>query len=298
MPLIGHIELSKIDAATLEGFYARLRSEGGHRSSPLAPKTVRNIAGIMTKALGDAARLRLISRNPCSDTRLPKAPRREMRAWSEHDAESFIAATRECRMWPLWRLALATGLRRGELCGLRWSDVSTAAGTIQIAHTRTTAGRAVVSTPKTDSGFRTVSVDAGTIAALKAWKRRQAEERLAAGPAWKESPYVFTREDGSPPHPGWVTKRWNEDVATAGAPAIRLHDARHTAATIMLRAKVPVKVVSERLGHANVGITLAVYAHTTAQDDREAAERRQTFWVGFSAIRDHSVITNPGAAPA
>ena len=77
---------------------------------------------------------------------------------------------------------------------------------------------------------------------------------------------MFTHEDGSPPHPGWVTKRWNEDVAAAGVRPIRLHDARHTAATIMLRAKVPVKVVSERLGHANVGITLDVYTDVTKQD--------------------------------
>ena len=82
---------------------------------------------------------------------------------------------------------------------------------------------------------------------------------------------MFTHEDGSPPHPGWVTKRWNEEVAVAGVPAIRLHDARHTPTTIMLHAKVPVKVVSERLGQANVGIALDVYAHGTKQDDREAA---------------------------
>lgn len=102
-----------------------------------------------------------------------------------------------------------------------------------------------------------MSVDAGTMTAIRAWKRRQVEERLAAGPAWVDTPYVFTRENGAPPHPGWVTKRWNEDVAAVEVPAIRLHDARHTAATIMLRAKVPVKVRSERLGHheANVAVT-------------------------------------------
>jgi integrase len=179
--------------------------------------------------LKDAARLRLIAHNPASDTELPKAQRSEMRAWGAEDAERFLAATRGTRLYPLWRLALATGLRRGELCGLRWSDVDLVAGTASVAHTRTTAGKAITSQPKTDAGYRTISLDAGTVTVLRAWKKRQLEERMAAGPAWIESPYMFTHEDGQPPHPGWVTKRWNGAVVAAGVPPIRLHDARHSA---------------------------------------------------------------------
>jgi integrase len=272
LPHLEDVQMAKLDASTLEGLYTYLRAEGGHEGRPLSAKTVRNVAGIMTKALKDAARLRLIAHNPASDTELPKAQRSEMRAWGAEDAESFLAATRGTRLYPLWRLALATGLRRGELCGHRWSDVDLVAGTASVAHTRTTAGKAITPQPKTDAGFRTISLDAGTVTVLRAWKKRQLEERMAAGPAWIESPYMFTHEDGQPPHPGWVTKRWNEAVVAAGVPPIRLHDARHSAASIMLRAMVPTKVVSERLGHANVGITLSVYAHITAQDDQAAAD--------------------------
>ena len=107
--------------------------------------------------------------------------------------------------------------------------------------------------------------------ALHGWRRRQAEERLAAGSAWTDSGRVFVDELGVPPHPETVTRWWREAVQSAGARSIRLHDARHTAATLLLRAGVPVKVVTQRLGHADVAVTMRVYQHTTAQDDQAAA---------------------------
>ena len=109
-------------------------------------------------------------------------------------------------------------------------------------------------------------------AALAAWRKRQASERLAAGPAWQDHGLVFVDELGVPPHPETITRWWREAVARAGLPAIRLHDARHTAATMLLRAGVPVKVVAQRLGHADVAVTMRVYQHVTAQDDQAAAD--------------------------
>jgi integrase len=117
-----------------------------------------------------------------------------------------------------------------------------------------------------------VSLDRDTVNALAAWRRQQAEERLAVGPAWRDHGLVFVDEVGIPPHPETMTRWWREAVARAGLPPIRLHDARHTAATVMLRAGVPVKVVSQRLGHADVAVTMRVYQHVTAQDDRSAAD--------------------------
>jgi integrase len=107
---------------------------------------------------------------------------------------------------------------------------------------------------------------------VAAWRRGQAEERLAAGAGWTDSGLVFVDEVGVPPHPETITRCWREAVRRAGLPAIRLHDARHTAATVMLRAGIPVKVVSQRLGHADVAVTMGVYQHVTAQDDRAAAD--------------------------
>jgi integrase len=272
LPYIGDEPLSSLDAATLEHFYARLLAEGGRNASPLSPKTVANAAGVMSIALADAVRLKLLSHNPASDARLPRRERREMRAWSEAEAAAFLADVAGDRMYPLWRLVLTTGMRRGELCGLRWRDVDLAAGVAAVAVTRVVARTVVTGEPKTRAGARVVRLDRETVAAMAAWRKRQAEERLAAGPAWQDTGMVFVDQAGCPPHPETITRWWREAVARAGRPPIRLHDARHTAATMMLRAGVPVKVVSQRLGHADVAVTMRVYQHTTTQDDQAAAD--------------------------
>ncbi len=195
-----------------------------------------------------------------------------MTAWTEGEAAAFLASVVDDRMFPLWRLALATGLRRGELCGLRWKDVDLAVGVVVVASTRVVADAVVTGEPKTKAGARIVALDRDTVAALAFWKRRQAQERLAAGASWADSGLVFVDEHGVPPHPETLTRCWREAVERAGLPPIRLHDACHTAATVLLRAGVPVKVVSQRLGHADVAVTIRIYQHVTAQDDRQAAE--------------------------
>jgi len=272
VPTIGHVKLSELDAATIEAWYGRLLAAGSARGGPLSAKTVANTAGILSIALGDAVRLKLLRHNPTVDARLPRRERREMAAWTETEAAAFLSAVRDERLFPLWRLVLATGLRRGELCGLRWSDVDIEAGRLEVAETRVVAEDVVTGAPKTRAGARLVALDDATVAALGSWRRRQAEERLAAGPAWSDHGLVFVDELGVPPHPETMTRWWNEAVARAGSRRIRLHDARHTAATLALRAGVPLKVVTQRLGHADVAVTMRVYQHVTAQDDRAAAD--------------------------
>ena len=272
IPGIGQVKLSELDTATLEAWYGRLRRSGGNAGDGLSPKTVANTAGILSVALGDAVRLKLLRHNPASEARLPRREHREMSAWTGEEATAFLAAVAGERLYPLWRLVLATGLRRGELCGLRWRDVDLSTGTVEVAQARVVAEEVVTGAPKTRAGARVVALDAVTAAALVAWRKQQATERLAAGPAWVDHGLVFVDELGKPPHPEMVTRWWGEAVARAGARPIRLHDARHTAATLQLRAGVPVKVVTQRLGHADVAVTMRVYQHVTAQDDRDAAE--------------------------
>jgi len=272
VPMLGDVPLSALDVATVEAFYGRLLTSGGKNGRALSAKTVANAAGVLSAALADAVRLRLLPHNVTSDARLPRRSQREMSAWTAAEAERFLASVRESRLWPLWRLALASGLRRGELAGLRWRDVDVAAGSLQVAHTRVTAGKVVEGEPKTKAGFRVVALDDETVGTLKAWRRTQTEERLLLGAGWRDTGYVFTNELGEPPYPGQFTKWWNTAVKAAGVPRIRLHDARHTSATLLLRAGVPVKVVSQRIGHADVAVTMRIYQHVTAQDDRAAAD--------------------------
>jgi integrase len=269
---IGDVKLSALDAAMLEHFYAAMLESGGVGGRPLSPKTVANVAGVISVALGDAVRLRLLPHNVANDARLPSRRPPEMKAWTEDDAARFLASVADDRLYPLWRLALATGLRRGELCGLRWRDVDLDVRTITVASTRVVAKLVEVGEPKTKAGSRLISIDEGTATALSAWRSAQAAERLLMGPGWSDHGLVFVDPVGNPPHPETVTRWWREAVARAGVPAIRLHDARHTAATIMLRSGVPVKVVTQRLGHADVAVTMRIYQHVTAQDDRQAAD--------------------------
>lgn len=203
---------------------------------------------------------------------MPSRRRPEMQAWSEVDAGRFLASVAADRAYPLWRVALTTGMRRGELCGLRWCDVDLGRRTITVASTRVVAQGVEVGTPKTKAGERVISIDAETAAVVSAWRKTQAEERLLVGAGWRDHGLVFVDPVGEPPHPETVTRWWREAVAKAGVPPIRLHDARHTAATIMLRSGVPVKVVTQRLGHADVAVTMRVYQHVTAQDDADAAD--------------------------
>lgn len=270
VPALGTARLAELTTADLERWYASLAG-GADGSVGLSPKTVANTAGVLSAALSDAVRLKLLRHNPASEARLPRRDRREMEAWTDAEAAAFLAAVRDHRLGPIWRLLLATGLRRGELCGLRWRDVDLAAATLEVVETRVVAHDVVTGAPKTRAGARIVALDQGTVAALTMWRKRQTAERLAAGPAWRDLGLVLVDELGVPPHPETVTRWWREAIAAAGARPIRLHDARHTAATMLLRAGQPIKVVTQRLGHADVAVTMRVYQHVTAQDDRAAA---------------------------
>jgi integrase len=272
IPKIGDHRLVALDAATLERFYGELIHSGGVGGKGLSWKTVSNVAGVLSIALADAVRLRTLPHNVANDARVPRGKRPELMPWTEDEAVTFLASVADDRVFALWRLVLSTGMRRGELCGLRWQDVDLDAGTVTVASTRVVARLVVTGPPKTTSGERVVALDADTVRALRSWRGRQASERLAAGEAWHDSGLVFVDELGRPPHPETVTRWWREAIERAGVRPIRLHDARHTAATVLLRAGVPVKVVSQRIGHADVAVTMRIYQHVTAQDDQAAAD--------------------------
>lgn len=173
----------------------------------------------------------------------------------------------EPRFYPLARLAAYTGMRRGEVVGLRWQDVDLDAGHVSVRHTITAVDDAngggmklISGEPKSGKGRR-VDLDAETVAVLRSSKAQQAEDRLALGGAWPAHGLVFTREDGALFHPDRASTVYDRLVKATGLPRLTFHGLRHTHATILLAHNVPVKVVSERLGHATVQITLDTYGH-------------------------------------
>ncbi len=158
--------------------------------------------------------------------------------WTAAELRAFLAAVEGDRLYGLWLLAASTGMRRGELLGLHWPDVD---------------------------------LGPATVAGLKAWRKHQTAERLAWGPARTDASLVFTREDGRPLHPREVTRAFTRHVLAAELPIIRLHDLRHTHATLALAAGVHPKIVQERLGHANIAITLDTYSHAVPALEEQAA---------------------------
>jgi integrase len=173
----------------------------------------------------------------------------------------------------MWILAATTGMRRSELAGLRRDRLDLGQGILTIEPTRiVVAGRAEDSDGKTDAGRRRISLDRFTVAALRSHLARLDEERQAWGADYDVRAFLFCHTDGKPLHPDTITARFNRLVDRAGVPPIRLHDVRHTYATLLLDAGVDPKIVSDRVGHANMAVTLQIYAHHSTGRDRHAAE--------------------------
>jgi integrase len=262
--------LRSLTITHLDDLYAHLRHSGRHDGGPLAPKTVLNVHQILRTALGDAERAGLVHRNvarlmnpPCHGV----AP--EQRCWNEHELRQFLHVALDHRLGPALWLAAMTGMRCGEVLGLRWSDIDLDGSTLSIRRSVSCTGYQVHTAPtKTRTSRRAVDLDASTIAVLREWQRRQRDE---LGEVTTDGP-VFTRPDGSPVHPHVLSQGFERLQRTVGVPAIRLHDLRHTHATLMLKDGVPLKVVSERLGHSTPAFTMTVYQHVLPGMQREAAD--------------------------
>jgi integrase len=273
-PHVGGIRLQALTVEDLDRCYATLVRQGRVDGGPLAPKTVRNAHGVLRTALRDAVQRGYLARNVAEHARLPRVERREMVTWTTGQLRAFLEHVADDRFAAMWMLYATTGMRRGEVLGLRWHDVDLEVGQLTVRHVLTVVeGRPVVTEPKTKKGRRTIALDGATVAALRRHRVRQLEERVAADVAWHDVAYVFTWQDGRPLHPQMPTKWIRKHATTVGLPPLTVHGLRHTWASLALAAGVPAKVVSERLGHANISITMDVYTHALPAMDREAADR-------------------------
>ncbi len=187
--------------------------------------------------------------------------------------QTFLSLVGGERLGPLWRFVAVTGCRRGEALGLRWRDVDLEAGTAAIVNQRAIAGGTVVEgPPKTKAGARTVALDADTVRALRSWRKVQAAEQLAMGAGWPDTGLVFTNTDGSGLWPQRVTAEFRQTANRLALPLIGVHGLRHTAATWLITSGVNPRVVQQRLGHADVSVTLGLYTHVLPGHDVAAAE--------------------------
>lgn len=283
-PHIGDVRLCDLTSGQLVRLYDTLRSSGRIRKAKdgsaqgLSERTVHAVHVVLTSALGHASESGLIEVNPT--TQLPKrarpkassgARKKEIKAWSAKQARSFLAASADDRLGALCEFALATGLRRGELVALRWTDVDLERSVVTVRRNAVTVGYAVEEGTPKSSRARTVDIDPGTVAMLRAHRKSQLEDQLRWGDAWAGDGLLFTREDGSPLHPQTVRLVIGRLAKAAGVPDIGTHGLRHTHAVLGLLAGVPVKVMSERLGHASIQITIDLYQHVLPGMQADAA---------------------------
>jgi integrase len=266
-PRIGARKLAKLTALDLQALYSALADSG------LSPRSVHHTHRVLHRAFVQAVRWRLIPRNPCDGAQGPRATRSEMKVWTPEEADAFLVATRDHRMHALYVLALSTGMRQGELLGLKWDDLDLSAGTLSVRRSlqwQRGTGYAFVE-PKTARSRRSVHLSQKAIASLRAHKDRQAWDRKTAGDEWSEADLVFCNALGGPLAPSHQTAAFKAATAAAKLPPIRFHDMRHTAATILLAKGVHVKLVSEMLGHSTIVLTLDTYSHLIPAMHSDAA---------------------------
>jgi integrase len=258
-PALGRVWLKKLTPAHVRGLY-REKLESGL----LAPATVRKIHSTLRKALSQALSDGLVPIN-AADVKAPRPTPEEMRPLSEAEARTFLESTRESgdRFEALYVLAITTGLRRGELLGLRWEDVDLKRRTLRVGRALVReGGRHTLGETKTKRGRRQVKLTPRTVNALKVHRKKQLEEKMKFAGLFKEHGLIFASTVGTPVNPeNLVNRSFKPLLEKAGLPEIRFHDLRHTCATLLLSRGVHPKLVQELLGHATIAMTLDTYSH-------------------------------------
>jgi integrase len=278
IPALGHHRLDRLQPEHLERFYADLAAEG------LKSATVLQIHRVLSRALKVAVQRGRVARNVCSLVDAPSLKREEVDPLDADEARRILQACQLDRNAARWSVALALGLRQGEALGLKWSDIDLDAGTLTVrrALQRLRGKGLVFVEPKSRAGRRTIVLPTTLRRALLAHRDRQDTEQaeLADLPGlWQDHDLVFCQHDGKPIDPGADYKAWKSLLARAEVRDARLHDARHTAATLLLQQGVSARVAMQILGHSQITLTLGTYSHVVPELATEAAARmEQALW--------------------
>lgn len=279
-PKLGGIPIQRLNAATIEKFYLEYLEAG------YAPNTVRAIHRTLNAALNHAVRRRVIPFNPAKGVTIPRQ-KRNIEHLTPEQARQLLAAAKDTPLYIAVLLGLHTGMRIGEILGLTWDAVDLDAGVLMVRQeaVKTRKGM-VLKPPKTRTSVRSIQLGPFVVQALRAHRKAQAEQRLAAGADWQDHNLVFCGDRGQILRPDSVNKRLQRLMKAAGLPPMTTHKAfRHTAASLMLRQGIHPKIVSERLGHASVGITLDLYSHVAPDLQKAAAERLDAFLLEEEGVR-------------
>jgi integrase len=249
----------------------------------LEPKTVVNTHRMLHRAWEDFTTWGWAKRNVVSDAHPPRVPRKGRKVWTVAQLQTFLQRARSDRFFALWVLEATSGMRRCELAGARLDLLDLDTGTLSIEITRVVVdGRVIESDGKTENAQHVLALDPFTLAALKAHVEQLARERRELGPDYQDHGVLFCWEDGRPPHPDTITRRFKKLAAAAGLPEIDLHDVRHSYATAGRDAKIDWKALSHRIGHSDVAFTMKQYVQTDLEADRQVANTLAELIIGGS----------------
>ena len=272
VPALGRVRVAELRRFHVDRLVQDLTANGRGAT------TVRRIHAVISSAMTAAEQLDLIDFNPASKIALPATGRTKTKVWEPDVLVQFLDAANSNRLAPIFELAVFSGLRRGEIAGLRWVDVDLARRELVVRQQRVrVGGRTLEGAVKTNAGQdRKVSLGSEPIAALLSWKLQQDAEAAAWGAAYRSSGYVFTYEDGRPLRPAHISRTFDTIVERAGLPRISFHGLRHEHASLMLSAGVDIAVVSKRLGHSTIAVTSDLYSHLLADANRAAADAAES----------------------
>ncbi len=268
IPSFGHVPLQQLTPQHIQAFI-KYKLESG-----LSPHTISDIHGILRHALGQAVKWNLVPRNVAALVDKPRWERPQMNCLTPEQALQLLVAVKGDRFEALYTVAVPLGLRRGEALGLKWEDVDFDKGLLHVRRTlQRVGGKLQLTEPKTRTSRRSINLPQICIAALRGHKDLQRWEKRLAGDRWQEHELVFPTGIGTPYEPNNLKRHLQRMLDKAGLPHIRIHDLRHTAASLMLAQGIQPKVISEILGHSRIGVTLDIYAHLYEPARQEAADR-------------------------
>ncbi|MDB4894408.1 MAG: Phage integrase [Firmicutes bacterium] len=270
---LGQVQLQQLRPQQVQELYHSLMQSGK------SPRTVQLVHAVLRRAMAQATTWGLLPKNLMESVKPPKVEHKEVAVLTPDQVVQFIASAKEDRLHAMFLLAVTTGLRRGELLGLRWQDIDMDAGTLTVAQAQKKIGERIeFGTTKTRASRRTIDLPDVVLVAFKLWRREQAKERLRVGEAWVHPELVFTSTIGSPVHPkNMLDRNFRDVLERAELPRIRFHDLRHTAATLLLANGVNARVLMDVLGHSQINITLGLYGHVLREQKKEAAQKVDAF---------------------
>lgn len=288
-PALGAVRLNELKAAQIQQFYNSLRQDSG-KYGKLAPKTIKNIHGVLHKALKQAVDLGYIKINPSDICKLPRVPKAEIKPLNEKQIHDFLQAIAGQPFERLFIVTLFTGMRQGEVLGLTWDCVDFNRGSLlikqQLIREKKTGGKYLLASLKNDKA-RQITPAPSVMRVLLKQQQMQKIWQAAAGAQWQDSGLVFTNEYGGHLTHITIYRHFKKTVSQIGCPQTRFHDLRHSYAVAALRSGDDVKTVQETLGHYTAAFTLDVYGHVSEQMRWESAQRMESFIQNVRELPEH-----------